>query len=53
MPLNHFRPKLEKLDIVFAGVTLSIQTHVDSGHGSIKLCLFYTMTQPQARQAHG
>jgi hypothetical protein len=50
MPLNHSRPKLEKLVIVFAGVTLSIQTHVDSGHGGIKPCLFSTMTRPQVRK---
>jgi hypothetical protein len=50
MPLNNSRPKLEKLDIVFAGVTLSIQTHLDSGHGGIKPCLFYTMTRPQVRK---
>ena len=45
-----FPPKLEKLVIVFAGVTLSIQTHVDSGHGGIKPCLFSTMTRPQVRK---
>jgi hypothetical protein len=45
MPLNNSRPKLEKLAIVFAGVTLSIPTHVDSGHGGIKPCLFSTMTR--------
>ncbi len=50
LPLNNSRPKLEKLGIVFAGVTLSIQTHVDSGHGGIKPCLFYTMTRPHVRQ---
>jgi len=50
MPLNNSRPKLEKLDIVFAGVTLSIQTHLDSGHGGIKPCLFSTMTRPQVRK---
>jgi hypothetical protein len=50
MPLNNSRPKLEKLDIVFAGVTLSIQTHVDSGHSGIKSCLFSTRTQPQVRK---
>jgi hypothetical protein len=50
MPLNNSRPKLEKLDLVFAGVTLSIQTHVGSGHGGIKPCLFSTMTRPQVRK---
>jgi hypothetical protein len=47
MPLNNSRPKLEKLDIVFASVTSSIKTHVNSGHGGIKPCLFSTMTRPQ------
>jgi len=50
MPLNNSRPKLAKLDIVFPVVTLSIQIHVDSGHGGIKPCLFSTRTRPQVRK---